>query len=135
MRAELWFRAGATCEYCRSPDAFSPQSFAAEHIIPRSGGGLTKLENLAWSCQGCNAHKYNKTEGWDAAAGRKVATFHPRLQLWREHFVWGFDATIILGTTPSGRATVEELKLNRPTVVNLRRVLVSVGLHPPDEMV
>jgi hypothetical protein len=40
---------------------------------------------------------------------------------------------MVMGTTPTGRATVEELKLNREPVVNLRRVLVDVGLHPPPE--
>jgi hypothetical protein len=40
---------------------------------------------------------------------------------------------MVIGTTPTGRATVEELKLNRDGVVNLRRVLVVVQLHPPSE--
>jgi hypothetical protein len=48
-------------------------------------------------------------------------------------FVWGNDATIMMGTTPTGRATIEELKLNRAPVMNLRRVLVDAGLHPPPE--
>jgi hypothetical protein len=34
---------------------------------------------------------------------------------------------------PTVRANVEELKLNREPVVNLRRVLVEAGLHPPLE--
>jgi HNH endonuclease len=134
MRTDVRLRAGGCCEYCRSQDAFSPQSFSAEHVAPRSRGGDTSLENLAWSCQGCNAHKYAKTDGWDAATGRKAALFHPRIHRWREHFVWGNDATMIMGTTPTGRATVEELKLNRAPVMNLRRVLVDAGLHPPPEL-
>jgi hypothetical protein len=133
MRADVRVRAGGCCEYCRSQDAFSPQSFSAEHVAPRSRGGATSLENLAWSCQGCNAHKYAKTHGWDAATGRKAALFHPRIDRWREHFVWGNDATMMMGTTPTGRATVEELQLNRAPVMNLRRVLVNAGLHPPSE--
>jgi hypothetical protein len=38
-----------------------------------------------------------------------------------------------MGLTPTGRATVETLHLNHEGVVNLRRVLFVVGLHPPDE--
>jgi len=33
--------------------------------------------------------------------------------------------------TPTGRATGEVLRLNRPGVVNMRRALFAVGLHPP----
>jgi hypothetical protein len=133
MRAEVRARAGGYCEYCRSPDAFSPQSFSAEHVGPRSRGGATSPRNLAWSCQGCNAHKYTKVEGWDAATGRKAPLFHPRTQLWREHFVWNHDTTIVLGTTPTGRATVGELHLNREPLLNLRRLLAGAGEHPPPE--
>jgi hypothetical protein len=133
IKAEVRTRAGCCCEYCRCQDAFSPQSFSAEHVGPRSRGGATSPGNLAWSCQGCNAHKYTKVEGWDAATGRRASLFHPRAQRWRDHFVWSDDTTVVLGTTPTGRATVEELKLNRKPVVNLRRVLASAGLHPPPD--
>jgi hypothetical protein len=133
MRARVRARAAGCCEYCRSQDAFSPQSFSAEHVVPRSRGGTTSPENLAWSCQGCNAHKYTKVEGWDAATGRMGPLFHPRAHRWREHFVWSDDTIVLLGTTPTGRATVEELRLNREPLVNIRRVLAGAALHPPPE--
>ena len=46
-------------------------------------------------------------------------------------FTWSADYTMILGLTPTGRATVEALQLNRPEVVNLRRLLFAHGEHPP----
>ena len=39
--------------------------------------------------------------------------------------------SIIEGISDMGRATVEQLKLNRTGVVNLRRALFLVGVHPP----
>jgi hypothetical protein len=39
----------------------------------------------------------------------------------------------ILGLTAIGRATVEALQLNRAALVNLRRVLVKAGEHPPQD--
>jgi hypothetical protein len=48
------------------------------------------------------------------------------------HFAWTEDGTVVLGLTPTGRATVETLQLNREPLVNLRRVLVEVGEHRPD---
>ena len=109
------------------------QPFSVEHVEPRSRQGANSLENLAFSCQGCNNHKYTRIEGVDPASGAIVVLFHPRRQLWREHFAWNQDATLVLGLTPTGRATVEALRLNRPGLVNLRRVLAGAGEHPPPE--
>ena len=58
-------RANWCCEYCRSQAQFSIYRFSIDHIIPLSKGGESSLENLAYACQGCNNHKYNKTEGLD----------------------------------------------------------------------
>ena len=65
--------------------------------------------------------------------GDPVLLFHPRNQRWRDHFAWTADCTAILGLTPTGRATVEALHLNREGLVNLRRVLYAAGEHPPAE--
>jgi hypothetical protein len=46
---------------------------------------------------------------------------------------WNEDASLVIGRTPTGRATIEALRLNRPELVNLRRVLFAVGEHPPAE--
>jgi len=126
-------RARGCCEYCRSQARFAMQPFSVEHIIPQSQGGQNRLDNLALSCQGCNNHKYTKTAGRDPVSGDIVPLFHPRRQRWRDHFVWNDDFTLIIGLTPTGRATVEALRLNREGLVNLRRVLYVVGEHPPAE--
>jgi hypothetical protein len=60
-----------------------------------------------------------------------VPLFHPRRDRWGDHFAWNADFTRIVGLTPTGRATVEKLQLNRVGVVNLRRVMLIAGLHPP----
>ncbi len=126
-------RANGCCEYCRSQVRFAIQPFSIEYIIPRSAGGETVLDNLALSCQGCNNHKYNKTEGRDPVSGDTVPLYHPRKQRWSNHFAWNDDFTLIIGLTPIGRSTVEALQLNREGVVNLRRVLYAMGEHPPVE--
>jgi len=126
-------RARGCCEYCRSQARFAVQPFSIEHIIPKSQGGSTTLENLALACQGCNNHKYTRTHGRDPISGEKVALYHPRQQRWRDHFAWNDDFTLIIGLTPVGRATVETLALNRAGLVSLRRVLFAMGEHPPVE--
>jgi hypothetical protein len=124
-------RSGGFCEYCRSPQRFCPESFSVEHVTPRSRGGDDDLENLAYSCQGCNNCKYNRAEGPDPISGAIVRFFHPRRDLWAEHFEWDPTYTNVLGMTPTGRATVIRLQLNREGLRNLRRLLYSAGLHPP----
>ena len=124
-------RAQGCCEYCWSQAKYATQSFSVEHIVPRSKGGATALENLALSCQGCNNHKYNKTESIDSANQTMVPLYNPRNDQWQNHFVWSDDSSLILGITPIGRATVEALQLNRNGVVNLRRILYQIGEHPP----
>lgn len=126
-------RAQGCCEYCRSQARFAMQPFSVEHIVPRSRGGETTLDNLALACQGCNNHKYTKVGGNDPVAGELVPLYHPRQQRWRDHFAWNEDFTLIVGLTPTGRATVETLQLNREGLVNLRQILYAMGEHPPVE--
>jgi hypothetical protein len=88
---------------------------------------------LAFSCQGCNNHKYNKTEGYDPASGDKTPLYHPRQHQWNVHFTWNEDFTMLIGLTSIGRARVETLLLNREGVVNLRGLMYAAGEHPPVE--
>ncbi len=131
LRKQVIERAKSCCEYCYSQSRFAMQSFSIEHILPTSKGGLSVESNLALSCQGCNNHKYNKTEGRDPISGQLAALFHPRHHTWTDHFVWNEDYSLIIGITPIGRATVETLQLNRDGLINLRRVLYQMGEHPP----
>jgi hypothetical protein len=133
MRQAVTARAGDRCEYCLSLAEYAPDTFAVEHIIPRSRGGNDRLTNLALSCQGCNNHKYTRTTAVDPETGEAASLYHPRQHRWREHFTWNEDFTLILGLTPTGRATIAQLHLNRPHVVNLRRLLNAVGEHPPSD--
>ncbi len=127
-------RARNCCEYCRNQVQFAMQSFSIEHIKPRQAGGETVLDNLALACEGCNAHKHTTTQATDPVGGDLVPLFNPRRQRWHEHFAWNTDSTRIIGLTPTGRATVDALKMNRKGVVNLRRVLYVMGEHPPEEL-
>jgi len=91
------------------------------------------LDNLALACQGCNNHKYNRVEGLDRVSGVAAPIFPPRRDRWGEHFAWNDDFTLIIGVTPTGRATVETLQLNRSGLIRMRQVLFIAGEHPPSE--
>jgi hypothetical protein len=133
LRRMVLRRANGCCEYCRSQARFATQPFSVDHVTPRSREGDSSWENLCLACQGCNNHKYYRTEGPDPLTGNVVPLFHPRKDHWNDHFIWSNDATLILGLSPTGRATVALLQLNRPGLLNLRRVLFAAGEHPPHE--
>jgi hypothetical protein len=124
-------RAGFICEYCLALLAYSPQPFGAEHIIPVSKDGSDDEENLACACGGCNGSKYNKTHAPDPFDGKIVPLFHPRKMSWYDHFIWSPDFLQVIGITDIGRATVEALALNRIGLMNFRRALLKLGVHPP----
>ena len=131
LRKAVRERANSCCEYCRSQDNFASDSFEVEHSIPRSRGGKNDFENLAWSCGVCNGHKGAKTMGRDLITSELVPLFNPRKQQWDEHFEWSENSSEIIAKTAIGRATINELKLNRQPVVNLRLALIAYGVHPP----
>ena len=124
-------RAHACCEYCTSLARYSMSPFAVDHITPRSRGGKTVQNNLALVCQGCNGAKYNKITASDPVTNLAVPLFHPRQQQWRDHFAWDQSCSYMVGLTPTGRATIVALQLNRPELINLRSVLYTIGEHPP----
>jgi hypothetical protein len=124
-------RAKHCCEYCLSQSKISADIFVMEHIIPLIKGGTSDLENLALACQRCNNHKYTAIQALDSATGLIVPLYHPRIDIWEQHFQWSDDFTELLGISPIGRATIQKLQLNRQGLINLRQVFIQVGLHPP----
>jgi hypothetical protein len=131
VRERIAQRASFLCEYCLCPESHSMSTFAVEHIEPLAEGGPDEEENLANSCGGCNGFKGLATTGTDPQTGSQARLYHPRRDVWAEHFTWSEDALILIGLTPIGRATIERLRLNRTGVVNLRSLLKLRDLHPP----
>lgn len=102
-----------------------------EHIIPRAKGGSDDESNLWVACSLCNRYKGSQVTGTDSLNGDTVALFNPRTQVWGEHFRWSPDGAYIRGLTPTGRATVEALRLNNELAVGVRRNWILAGWYPP----
>ena len=122
-------RAGRICEYCHMLDAFDLPAFELEHIIARKHQGKTVAGNLAVACFTCNHHKGPNLGGIDPKTGKKVWLFHPRRHKWAKHFRW--DGPILLGRTPTGRATIAVLGINLPLRIRLRAELIKEGIFLP----
>lgn len=119
------------CAYCRTAEALTVAIFEFEHITPRSADGETVFENLCFACPTCNRYKARRQTAPDPMTQQEVPLFHPHLQAWRDHFAWSEDATEIVGLTPTGRATISALRMNRPQLIRVRRMWVVMGEHPP----
>ena len=132
VKAEVISRAFERCEYCQSWMKNAIHTFNIDHVIPIDKGGENELNNLALSCGGCNSFKSIRTTGIDPASNEEAPLFNPRKDNWTDHFVWSEDFLLVIGLTPTGRATVEMLKLNRPGLINLRKLTKLAGEHPPD---
>lgn len=126
-------RARERCEYCQTSEQISGLEHEVDHIIPRAHAGATTAENLCLACSSCNGYKQARTHAIDPESGQTVPLFHPRQQHWHAHFRWSEDGTRIIGLTPSGRATIQSLRLNHPLIVIARRRWVAAGWHPPQD--
>jgi hypothetical protein len=122
-------RATDRCEYCRMHQSLQGARFHLEHVVPKTRGGSTDLDNLAWACPGCNLHKSDRVEATDPDTGVKIPLFNPRRHVWNEHFAW--DDYHIVGLTASGRATVAALDFNQPRRIRIRQAEQTFGLFPP----
>ena len=124
-------RAKYCCEYCIAQQKYSQDIFSGDHIVPIAKGGTDDPDNLALSCQCCNNLKYTFTHSLDPMTGVIAPLYNPRIDDWHSHFQWQKDFTIIVGISPTGRATVKRLELNREGLMNFRAVLRVVRKHPP----
>jgi hypothetical protein len=121
------------CCYCLTQAVNSGIPLSVDHILPRARGGATTFENLCLACRPCNEFKSDRVEAVDPLMGEVVSLFHPRQQIWAEHFAWSEDGTRVEGLTAVGRATMLALQMNRTMIVVTRRRWVSAGWHPPTD--
>jgi hypothetical protein len=110
--------------------ALQGATFHLEHVRPRSRGGETVAENLAWACPNCNLHKSDRTEAPDPESGDHVPLFNPRQDRWSDHFGW--DGFRIAALTPVGRATIDLLDLNHERRLRIRQAESLFDLFPPE---
>lgn len=122
-------RANGCCEYCLIPEIATFAVHEIDHIIAEKHGGLTEGDNLALSCTLCNQYKGTDLTSIDPNSGEIVPLYHPRQDLWLDHFLCK-DARII-PLTAKGRVTVRLLQFNRSERIEERQLLIETGLFNP----
>lgn len=131
LREQVALDARNRCGYCLAQQEIIGIQLHIEHIVPESAGGITARANLWLAYSECNNHKGSQVDAIDPNSGEHVPLFNPRAQQWVEHFQWSEDATLVIGVSPAGRATVIALDLSQPVMVIARRRWAMVGWHPP----
>jgi len=126
----IYHRAGGFCEYCHFPAELGWLPFQVDHIIAEKHGGQPEEDNLALSCFYCNSFKGPNIAGIDpnGKLDQAVQLFHPRQQVWAEHFQW--QGARLIGLTPSGRATIAVLRMNSAEAIEFREILFESGYEP-----
>ena len=122
-------RAGNHCEYCGLSQAGQAATFHIDHIVPLAEGGQTTEDNLALACVSCSLRKAARLKVTDPDTGQQASIYNPRKQAWPEHFRW--DRMHVVGLTPTGRATILALDMNRPIILAIRAEEALLNRHPP----
>jgi HNH endonuclease len=122
-------RAGNRCEYCRLSQLGQEATFHVDHVCPVVAGGETKLDNLALACASCSLRKGARQTGTDPDTKLSAQLFNPRAHCWSDHMRW--DGTRAVGLTPTGRATIDTLEMNRALILSIREEEADRGRHPP----
>jgi HNH endonuclease len=128
LRREVAFRALNCCEYCLLHERNSFFAMEIDHIYAEKHRGKTVLDNLAFSCPDCNGYKGTDLASIDPEGEAITPLFHPRRQLWIDHFT--LQNGLIEPLTPEGRVTVLLLQMNLPDRVEQRQILSRIGKYP-----
>jgi hypothetical protein len=90
---------------------------------------LALVDNLANACVGWSLRKGARQRAVDPSTGGDATLFNPRHESRPDHFRWrGF---VVEGVSPTGRATVDALGMNRPLMGAIREEESILGRHPP----
>ncbi len=125
LRRFVTERAGNRCEYCLVHQDDRPEAHHLDHLVAIKHGGQTVSENLALACATCNYYKGSDVASIDPVENAIVPLFNPRGQEWNDHF--RLAGATIVGLTPTGRATIELLRLNDDERLAMRQALIEAG--------
>lgn len=126
-------RADWLCEYCLLHEQDTFFGCEVDHIIAEKHGGATTPENLAYACLTCNRSKGSNIASLSGGT-ELTRLFHPRLDLWRDHFRLNEGTGCAIVTlTPIGEVTARILGLNSIERQLEREALRAVGRYPTAE--
>lgn len=118
-RATVRTAFGGRCGYCGVSETSVGGELEIDHFHPQAAGGSDDIENLVYSCTACNRFKGDYAPTTDTPDSLRL--LHPR----RDDLTAHLDETVhgrLVGLTPRGWFHIQRLHLNRPQLVELRRL-------------
>ncbi len=115
VRDKVRQRAEYSCEYCGVSETDTGGLLTIDHYQPQSKGGTDHLENLIYCCNRCNSYKYN----YYPVLPSEPIIWNPRITSRNQHF-FELENGYLKALTPQGVATIDLLRLNRPSLIKYR---------------
>ncbi len=119
IRAAVREAYGRRCGYCGVLEVWVGGELEIDHFRPVVCGGTDALDNLVYACTICNRFK---GDYWPMPnAPETLRLLHPMQDDVAAHLLETADGRLI-GLTPRGWFHIERLHLNRPQLIELRRL-------------
>lgn len=128
LRRSVAARADYLCEYCLMAEDDTFFGCEVDHIISEKHDGPTDAANLAYACAACNRAKGSDVGSIVSRTGAFVRFFHPRQDVWGDHFV--LDGVTIVARSDIGEATARILDFNSEERLSERHTLQTQGRYP-----
>ncbi|MCD4684682.1 MAG: HNH endonuclease [Anaerolineae bacterium] len=128
LRRQIHTRAQGRCEYCLIHEQFTMKTHEVDHVVAEKHGGPTEDANLCLSCFDCNRHKGSDLCSLDTVSSAVVTLFHPRHDVWSDHF--RLNGGFIEPLTPKGRVSARLLRMNTPERIAERARLKRLNRYP-----
>jgi hypothetical protein len=107
------------CGYCGVSEIWVGGELEIDHFCPLRHGGTDMLHNLVYACTICNRFKSGY---WPTAdAPKSLWLLHPGQDDLAAHLLETTDGRLV-GLTPRGWFHIDRLHLNRPQLIDLRRL-------------
>ena len=118
-RAAVRVAFAGCCGYCGVSETAVGGELEIDHFRPLSAGGSDELENLVYACTACNRFKGDYAPAGDAPESLRL--LRPHRDDMAAHVVETAHGRL-LGLTPRGWFHLDRLHLNRPLLVEMRRL-------------
>lgn len=132
LRRQVREHTRGNCAYCLINERYMLKMPDVDHIRAEKHGGMTMPDNLCLSCFECNRQKGSDLSSVDPVTDEVISLFHPRRDVWNEHFQWMSDGRVE-GITAKGRVTVRLLDFNNQERVAIRAALIVLRRYPEAE--
>jgi hypothetical protein len=101
---------------------FRTTGFRSISITSSRGSTAEAQKPITWLSVAFTATATRVLISHDTKTGDVVRLFHPRKDVWSEHFQ--LDGAVVAGMTAIGRATVHLLAMNEPEFLAARQALI-----------